>query len=201
MISILLVGGDELVRGALAAVLAHENDLHVAADLSLQDDVVVMTHRYRPDVVIIDLDRYGAEELDPALRLAQELPECRVLVLTSHPSTPMLRRALAAGVRGLVSRDSTPGQLVRSIRQLAGGERVVEPGLAVTALRPTGNLLTDRERAVLALAGAGLRAREIGERLFLSTGTVRNYLSSAKRKTGARNRLDAFRRAREEGWL
>lgn len=201
VVSIMIVGEVDLVRGALAAVLAHEVDLEVVSDLSLRDDVMSAARRYRPDVVVIDFDRYRPEGLDVARRLAGELPECRLLLLATQQTAAVLRPVLAAGVWGLVSRDSSPERLIRSVRQVARGDRVFDADLAAAALRPANGVLTEQEIAVLSLAGDGLRSREIAQRLHLAPGTVRNYLSAAKRKIGARTLLEAFRRAQEEGWL
>jgi two-component system response regulator DesR len=201
LISVMIVGEVDLVRGALAAVLAHEEDLEVTPELPLREDVIAAARVHHPAVVIIDADRYGADGLATIQRLGDELPECRVLLLTSQLTAEVLRRALAAGVWGIASPDTSPEQLVQSIRHVAAGERVIDSTLAAAALQTANNPLTDQECAVLQLAGDGMRSREIAERLFLSPGTVRNYLSAAMRKTGARNRLEAVRRARAAGWL
>jgi two-component system response regulator DesR len=149
----------------------------------------------------IDVDRYGVDGFDSAQSLADQVPQCRVLVVADRLTAVLVRRALAAGVWGIAGPDTSPEQLAQAIRQVAAGERAIGPALAALALQPVENPLSDRQRVVLALAGEGLPAREIARRLFLSPGTVRNYLSVAMTKTGARNRLDAVRRAREEGWL
>jgi two-component system response regulator DesR len=211
VISVMIVGEVDLVRGALAARLRHEDDLEITSELPLRDDTVVTAINDRPAVVIIDIDRYGAGGLTVARRLAAELPACRVLLLTDRQTPPVLRRALALGAFGLVSPEMSPEQLAQAIRQAVAGERIIDMGLAAAALadafpRPArrprqDNPLTAHERAALRLAGEGLRSREIAERLYLSPGTVRNYLSHAIRKTGARNRLEAIRRAQNAGWL
>lgn len=201
VISVMIIGGVGLVRGALAAMLAHEDGVVVTRDLPLRGDVLGAARADRPDVVVIDLDRDGAAGVETAQQLAEELPGCRVLLLTNRHTPALLRRALAAGVWGLASPDTSPDQLAQSIRQLARGERAIDPALAAAAFRSAENPLTRQERAVLRLAGEGKPARWIAAQLYLSPGTVRNYLSSATRKTGARNRLDAARRARDAGWL
>ena len=162
----MLIGEVDLVRGALAAVLTHQEDLVVTGEVSLRQNVLAAARQRRPAVVVLDIDRYGAAGLTMAHRLADELPESRVLLLTSRQRADLLRGALEAGVWGEASLDSWPA-----------------------------------ERAALSLAGAGLRSWEIGAKLFLSPGTVRNYVSTAIRKTGARNRLEALRRAQDAGWL
>jgi two-component system response regulator DesR len=197
----MIVGEVNLVRGALAAVLAHEDDLQVTSELSLREDVLAAARTHRPGVVVLDLNRHSADGVELAGRLAGELPECRLMVLTGQRAPEVLRRVLAAGVWALLSVDTPPAQVVQAIRLVATGERVVEPALALAALRTAANPLTGQERAVLRLAAEGLRSREIAERLYLSPGTVRNYLSAAMRKTSARNRLEAVHRAGEAGWL
>jgi two-component system, NarL family, response regulator DesR len=196
----MIVGEVDLVRGALAARLTHEDDLEVT-ELPLRDDTVAIAIADRPAVVLIDIDRYGAGGLAVARRLAAELPVCRVLLLTHRQTPPVVRRAMALGVWGLVSPEMSPEQLTQAIRRAVAGERVIDVGLALAALAAVDNPLTEHERAALRLAGEGLQSREIAARLYLSPGTVRNYLSQAIRKTGARNRLEAVRRAENAGWL
>jgi two-component system response regulator DesR len=201
VISTMIVGEVDLVRGALAAVLAHEDDLEVAIEIPSCEHALDAARAYRPAVVIVDVDRYGADGLAVVQQLGDELPECRMLLLTEQRTAEVLRRALAAGVWGIATPDTSPEQLVQWIRQIAAGERMIDSTLAAVALTSADNPLTGREIAVLRLAGDGMRAREIAERLYLSPGTVRNYLSAAMRKTGARNRLEAVRRASAAGWL
>jgi two-component system, NarL family, response regulator DesR len=201
LIPIMIVGEVDLVRGALAAVLAHEDDLVVTSAFPLPEDAISAARAHRPAVVIIDADRYGGEGLVAIQRLGRELPECRVLVLTNQWTAEVVRRALVAGVWGVASADTSPEQLVQSIRHVAAGERVIDSALAAAALQSPNSPLTEQERAALVLAGEGMRTREIADQLFLSPGTVRNYLSAAMRKTGARNRLEALRRARAAGWI
>jgi two-component system, NarL family, response regulator DesR len=201
LIPVMIVGEVDLMRGALAAVLAHEDDLEVTSAFPTPEDAIAAARAHRPTVVIIDADRYGADGLVAVQRLGHELPDCRVLVLTNQWTVEVVRRALAAGVWGVTSADTSPEQLVQSIRNVAAGERVIDSALAAAALNSTGSPLTEQERAALLLAGQGMRTREIATRLFLSPGTVRNYLSAAMRKTGSRTRLEALRRARSAGWL
>lgn len=201
MIPIVIIGEVDLVRGSLAAMLAHEDDLDVASVLPPREDVAAAVRHHRPAVVVIDIDRCREVGLEAARQLVADQPECRVLLLASRQPAAVLRRALAAQVSGLASPDIAPEQLAQSIRLVAAGERVIDPALAAAALQPAASPLTERERAVLLLAADGLRAPEIAERLFLSPGTVRNHLSAALRKSGARNRLEAVRRARGRGWI
>lgn len=205
VIPVMLVGDVGLARTALAAVLTHTGDLRVVSSLSLGADLVAAARDRQPAVAVLDLspDRHppGAHTLDAVERLCGQAPRCRALLLVGRYTEAVLKRALSAGVWGVLSQEISPEQLVVSIRQVAAGERVVEHRLAAAALRVDDSPLTDQERVVLGLAATGARSRDIGDQLFLSAGTVRNYLSSAIRKTGARNRLEAVRWAREAGWL
>jgi two-component system response regulator DesR len=124
-----------------------------------------------------------------------------VVLLTGRVTPDAMTRAISAGVRGLIGRESPPSELIGAIGRIAAGERVIAPSAVVNALQWTENPLNRRERDVLRAAAEGLRSREIAERLFLAPGTVRNYVSAILRKTGCRNRIEAIRKARERGWL
>ena len=199
MIRIMIIGGGELLRGALAAMLAREPDLSVVAALAPAESTDAVAPR--PHVAVVDLDGWEEGGLEAARHLAATSPRCRVLVLTSQRRPAPLRAILDAGVAGLLGRDDPPDTLARWVRRVAAGERVIDPALAAVLLEPTGNPLTPREQSVLRLASDGLPSAEIARQLHLAPGTIRNYLSSAMRKTGARNRLEAALLAREAGWL
>jgi two-component system response regulator DesR len=201
VISIMIVGEMDLMRGALAAVLAQEEDLEVVSELPMWKGGSATAPARSAAVVILDLDRYGVEAVATVQRLVRELPESRIVALTGQQAPELMRQALDAPLWGLVSADTSPDRLVGLIRQVAAGERVIDPNLAAAALRAAENPLTEQERAALRLAAEGLPSGEIARRLFRSPGTVRNTLSAAIRKTGARTRLEAVRRAREAGWL
>jgi two-component system, NarL family, response regulator DesR len=200
LISVLLVQTPDLVRSALAAVLAHEADLHVVADIGRDDEIPTLAANLRPDVIIIDadLDDSGSAQVNA---VAEKLPDSAVVVLTGRVTPDAMTRAVSAGVRALVGRDSQPRELIGVIRRVAAGERVIAPSVVVAALQWAENPLNRREREVLQAAAEGLRSRDIAERLFLAPGTVRNYLSAILRKTSSRNRVEAVRKARERGWL
>lgn len=143
----------------------------------------------------------GLDGITAAARLHAELPGCRTLVLTGLSQPGHLLRALQGGVRGFLLKDAPSDALARGIRRVAGGERVIDPELVAAALETGSNPLTPRETDVLRAAQGGAPTEEIGAALSLSAATVRNYLSNAITKVGARNRLDAIRIAREAGWL
>jgi two-component system, NarL family, response regulator DesR len=201
VIRVMIVEDIDLVRGALAAVLSSEKDIEVVAALAASGDVLAAARKHQPDVTVIDVPRCDPAGLRLPRLLCQELPENRVVVLSPQRTAEALRHVLAAGLRGFLDNDTPPRELVESVRRVAAGEWVIDPVLAAATLHMAPIPLSERQRDVLRLAGAGLPATEIARRLFLSPGTVRNYLSVAIRKTGARNLLEAVRHAEEAGWL
>jgi two-component system response regulator DesR len=201
VIHIMIVENMHLLRGALAAVLASESDLEVIAELAPDDNVLAIARTCRPDVVVIDVERCDPNGLALPRQIRGELPDCQILALTSQRSADALRHVLDAQIRGFLDKDTPPSQLVASVRRIAAGEWVIDPQLAVAALHPDDNPLTARQREVLRLAADGVPSSEIAQRLFLSAGTVRNYLSAAIRKIGAQNLLEAIHLARKSGWL
>ncbi|MFD0692012.1 response regulator transcription factor [Actinomadura fibrosa] len=201
MIKVLLADDHHVVRGALAALLALEPDLTVVAEVERGDAVVPAARSARPDVAVLDVDMPGLDGLAAAAALAEALPETGVLILTGHGKPGHLRRALAAHVRGFLLKTAPPDELAAAIRTVAAGGRVLDPSLALTAWDLADNPLTPRETDVLRLAAEGAEPPEIAERLFLSAGTVRNYLTAVVTKLNARNRTDAARIAHEAGWL
>jgi two-component system response regulator DesR len=201
VIRLLLADDQELIRSALAALLALEDDFEVVASVGRGDEVVAAALEHRPDVALLDIDMPGIDGLAAAGVLAQELPQCRALILTTFGRPGYLRRAMESGARGFVVKDAPPAQLADAIRRVAVGERVVDPALAAATLASGASPLTARERDVLVAARPGATVAEIARTLFLSEGTVRNYLSAAIAKAGARNRAEAVRAADERGWL
>ena len=201
MVRLLLADDQELIRGALAARLAREEDFEVVASVGRGDEVVAAARAHHPDVALLDIDMPGLDGLAAAGVLAQELPQCRSLILTTFGRPGYLRRAMESGAYGFVVKDAPPEQLADAVRRVAAGERVVDPALAAATLASGGSPLTARERDVLVAARTGATVAEIAGKLFLSEGTVRNYLSAAIAKTGVRNRAEAVRTADERGWL
>jgi two-component system, NarL family, response regulator DesR len=201
VIRLLLADDQELIRSALAALLALEEDFEVVASVGRGDEVAAVAKATRPDVALLDIEMPGIDGLAVAGVLSQELPDCRSIILTTFGRPGYLRRAMESGARGFVVKDSPPEQLADAIRRVAAGERVVDPLLAAATLATGSSPLTARERDVLVAARTGTSAAEIAEKLFLSEGTVRNYLSAAMAKVGARNRTEAVIRADEYGWL
>ncbi|MEE6259698.1 response regulator transcription factor [Plantactinospora sonchi] len=201
MIRVVIVEEMGLLRGALRAMLSSEDDLEVVADLHESGDLVGVVRMRRPDVVVVDLDLPDVDMLAVLARLVVEAPDSAVLALSAHLTPEALQRAFRVGARGVVDKDVPPAELTRLVRAVAAGERVVDPGAAVAALRPSEGPLTERELEVLRIVAEGLPLKEIARRLFLAHGTVRNHLSVIMRKTGTRNRLEAVRQAQRAGWL
>jgi len=201
MIRVLIAEDSTILRDTLVAVLSLEDDIHVVTAVGAGDLIVPAALESRPDVAVLDLDLPGIDGIRAAALLAARLPDCRVLILTAHTQPANLRAALAAHVSGFLPKDVTARELTVAIRSLASGGRAVDPELALTALEAEPNPLTEREVEVLRLHAQGLDPRDIAAKLFLSYGTVRNYLAAATEKLGARNRTHAAILAEEHGWL
>lgn len=202
MIRILLAEDQEVVRGALKALLDLEEDLEVVAQCGSGDQIVSQALVHLPDVALLDIDMPGKMDgLEAAAELRLRLPACRILMLTGHGRPGLLRRAVDAKVDGFLLKTATPDALIAAIHEVSEGGRVLDPKLAVTAWDLAGNPLTPRERDVLQAAARGAEPPEIAAELFLSVGTVRNNLTMIVAKLTARNRTDAVRIAREAGWI
>ncbi len=201
MIRVLVADDQALVRGALAAMLGLEADIEVVAQVGSGDEAVEAALRVRPDVALLDVQMPGKDGLTAAADLRTALPGCRVIMCTTFGRPGYLARAMAAGALGFVVKDAPPEQLVDAVRRVHAGLRVVDPVLAAESLASGASPLTDRERDVLLRARDGGTVSDLAKALHLSDGTVRNHLSSAIGKTGARTRAEAVRLAEEHGWL
>lgn len=189
-----------MVRGALVALLRMEPDLAVVAEAGDGDSAWLAVQEHVPDLLVTDIEMPGLTGLDLAQRICSAGLQTRVVILTTFGRAGYLRRALDAGVRGYLLKDAPSEELAQALRQVHRGGRAIDPQLALAAWSEA-DPLTEREREVLRLAGEGLSAAEIGKRLALSHGTVRNYLSEAISKLGVGNRIEAYRMARQKGWL
>jgi two-component system, NarL family, response regulator DesR len=201
MIRVLIAEDMHMIRGALVALLGLEEDMDVVAELERGDEVVATALRTRPDVAVLDIGLPGLDGLTAAGLLHEVLPDCRILVLTGLSQPGNLLRALKVHVRGFIVKDAPAETLASGIRRVASGERVIDPELVAAALETGATPLTTRETDVLREAEIGIPTEQIATRLSLSPATVRNYLSNAISKVGARNRIDAIRIARDAGWL
>jgi two-component system, NarL family, response regulator DesR len=201
MIRVLLADDQAMVRGALATVLSLEPDIDVVAQVGSGDAVLPAAKESAPDVALLDVQMPGKDGLTAAAELHAALPACRIIVCTTFGRPGYLARAMAAGAAGFVVKDSPPEQLVDAVRRVSNGLRVVDPALAAESLATGPSPLTARELQVLRAASDGGTAADVARRLHLSEGTVRNHLSAAIGKTGARTRAEAVRLAEENGWL
>jgi two-component system response regulator DesR len=201
MIRVLLAEDQALVRGALAALLDLEGDISVVAQVARGDEVLPAALAARPDVALLDIEMPGLDGLAAAAQLRGALPGTRVLMVTTVGRPGYLRRAMAAGASGFLLKDAPASDLAAAIRRVARGERVVDPTLALAALSEGDSPLSEREREVLAASTELATIAEIAAALSLSEGTVRNHLSAAIQKVGARNRAEAARLAEDKGWL
>jgi two-component system, NarL family, response regulator DesR len=200
-IRLLLADDQALVRGALAALLSLEPDLDVVAEVGRGDEVLPAARSSAPDVALLDVEMPGADGIAVTALLHRELPACKVLVVTTFGRPGYLRRAMEAGASGFIVKDTPARQLAEAVRRVHAGLRVVDPTLAAETLVSGRSPLTARETDVLRAAREGATVADLAGALHLSEGTVRNHLSSAIGKTGARTRAEAVRLAEENGWL
>jgi len=201
VIKVLIAEDMHMIRGALMALLTLEDDMEVVAELDRGDRIVETAIRTQPDVAVVDIDLPGLDGLTAAEQLHKRLPTCKTLILTGFGQPGNLLRALQAHVRGFIVKDAPAATLADGVRRVFNGERVIDPDLVAAALETGASPLTAREADVLRAAESGITTEEIGSQLHLSSATVRNYLSNAISKVGARNRIDAIRIARNAGWI
>jgi two-component system response regulator DesR len=201
VIRLVLADDQALVRGALAALLALEPDLEVVGEVGRGDEVVDAAVRGRADVALVDVEMPGMDGIAATAALRAALPSCRVLVVTTFGRPGYLRRAVEAGASGFVVKDTPARQLAEAVRRVHAGLRVLDPALAEESLVSGASPLTTRETEVLRAARDGGTVADVARALHLSEGTVRNHLSAAIGKTGARTRAEAVKLAEDRGWL
>jgi len=200
-IRLLLADDQELVRDALCALLQLQDDFEVVASIGRGDEVAAAAAATRPDVALLDIEMPGLDGLAAAAVLSSQVPDCRVIILTTFGRAGYLRRAMEAGAVGFVVKDAPAETLAEAIRRVSRGEHVIDPALAAATIVAGESPLTARERDVLIASRSGASVAEMAGRLYLAEGTVRNYLSAAMAKTSARNRMDALQIAEDRGWL
>ncbi len=201
MIRVLLADDENLIRAGLAMLLGMEDDLQVVAQAGSGEEALAMARIYRPDVAVLDLQMPDQDGITVAQGLRSEVPDCAIVIVTSHGRPGHLKRALVAGVRGFLPKTVSADVLADVVRAVQGGGRYLDPELAAEAISAGDSPLTPREADVLELAADGVAVEEIAQRALLSPGTVRNYLSSAASKVGAANRHEAVHVARSHGWI
>ncbi|MFF7447370.1 MULTISPECIES: response regulator [unclassified Streptomyces] len=201
MIRLLLADDEDLLRSALAALLALEDDLTVVAEASTSTDAVRLALEHGPDIAVLDLEMPPTDGLRAAEEIRAARPDTRVVIVTRHARPAVLRRALAAGVRGFVPKTTPAARLAEILRDIAAGRRYVDPDIAASALTEDACPLSERELEVLRAARTGASVAEIAEQVHLAQGTVRNYLSAAMSKLGASTRHAAAHHAWQQGWI
>jgi two-component system, NarL family, response regulator DesR len=201
MIAVLLVNRHQVVRDGLASLLDAQDDVKVVDQLGFGTKVISAARELRPDVVVLEADAPLDDGLHVAAELRSTVPCRPILVLADSGSPSTVRRAMELRVDGFLLKSCTAERFVGSVRAVAGGQRVIDPELALVALDLVDCPLTARERDLLRLWAQSLTPREIASRLCLSPGTVRNYLAAAVGKLNARNRVDAVRIARDANWI
>jgi len=200
MIRILLAEDQAMVRGALSALLGLESDIEVLGAAADGETAWRELQRLQPDVLVTDIEMPGLSGLELAQRVQRHGLATKVVIVTTFARAGFLRRALDAGVSGYLLKDAPAEDLAEALRKVHRGGRAIDPQLALDAWSDA-DPLNDRERQVLRLAGEGRSAGDIAAQLNLSHGTVRNYLSEAIGKLGVGNRIEAYRMARQKGWL
>nr|WP_206328396.1 response regulator transcription factor [Streptomyces sp. S3(2020)] len=197
----LLADDEDLLRGALAALLALEDDLAVVAEAATSTDAVRLALEHRPDIAVLDLEMPPTDGLRAAEEIRAARQDIHVVIVTRHARPAVLRRALAAGVRGFVPKTTPAARLAEILRDIAAGRRYVDPDIAASALTEDDCPLSERELEVLRAARTGASVAEIAAQVHLAQGTVRNYLSAAMSKLGATTRHAAAHHAWQQGWI
>jgi two-component system response regulator DesR len=200
-VQIMIAEDQAMVRQALVALLGLEPDIEVVAEAATGDEAVAMARKHLPDVAVLDIEMPGRSGIEVARQLQADGFPGAVVIVTTFGRPGYLRAAMAAGASGFLLKDAPAAQLAEAIRRVAQGERVVDPVLAAAALADGESPLTCRESDVLTAAAGHDAVSEIADRLHLSPGTVRNHLSAAMQKIGARNRAEAVQMAQRKGWL
>lgn len=201
MIRIILVDDEHLIRSAIAGLLGLMDDIDVAGEFESGEDALKQAPALEPTLAIVDLQLGGMDGIDTAIALMDEVPGLKTMILTSHARPGYLKRALSSGISGFLPKTAMAQDLEKAVRDVARGSRVVDPGLAADTIAAGDSPLTPRETDVVELAAHGAPIADIARRAHLAEGTVRNYLSSAQLKLGAKNRHEAVDIARAKGWL
>lgn len=200
MIKVLIAEDQGLVCGAISALLNLEPDIDVVAQAEDGEQALALMDKHAVDLLLSDIEMPKVTGLELAEQVKQRYPHTRVVIMSTFSRTGYVRRALELGVDGFILKEAPSEELIQALRKAMNGQKVISSELAFNAVGEP-DPLSDKERKALRLASEGLKTRDIAERLFLSEGTVRNYLSEAISKLDAANRVDAARIAREKGWL
>ncbi|KPM83789.1 response regulator transcription factor [Pseudoalteromonas sp. N1230-9] len=200
MIRVYLVEDQALVRGAVAALLGLDENIQVIGQAENGKVALAEIPKCKPDIVLTDIEMPELSGIELAEKLAIEKSESRIVIMTTFSKAGYIRRSLDAGVKGFILKEASSDSLILALKKVMSGHKVIDPELVLSALDDR-DPLTEKERASLKLAAEGLKTQMIAAKLYLSEGTVRNYLSEAISKLNASNRIDAARIAKRKGWL
>lgn len=200
MIKVIIVEDQALVRGAISALLGLDPHIEVVAEAQDGAQGLEALRTYQADIVLTDIEMPNMTGLELAQATSEQYPECKVVIMTTFSRAGYIRRAMNIGAKGFVLKEAPSEYLVNTLKKVMLGQKVIDPELAMSALEDQ-DPLSDKERKALRLAGEGLKTADIAAKLFLSEGTIRNYLSEAIAKLNATNRVDAARIAKQKGWL
>lgn len=200
MIKVYLVEDQGLVRGAVAALLSLDISIEVVGQATNGQTALQEITELKPDIVLTDIEMPIMTGIELAERLKIDFSNIKVVIMTTFSRAGYIRRSMAAGVKGFVLKEAPSESLIATLKKVMAGQKVIDTELALNALEDN-DPLSDKERKALQLAGEGLKTADIASTLFLSEGTVRNYLSEAIAKLNASNRVDAARIAKQKGWL
>ena len=200
MISVLVVEDQVLVREAISALISLDPEIAVIGQASNGQEALTALATLRPDLVLTDIEMPELNGIELAEQIAKSHTAITTVIMTTFSRSGYIKRALAAGVKGFILKEAPSDDLIAAIKKVMQGKKVIDPELALSALDDN-DPLSEKERKALALAADGLKTQDIASKLYLSEGTVRNYLSEAISKLGAANRVDAARIAKQKGWL
>ncbi|QOL25974.1 response regulator transcription factor [Thalassotalea sp. LPB0316] len=200
MIKVLVVEDQAMVRGAISALLSLEDNIDVVAEAEHGQQAKKILAAEPVDIVLTDIEMPEMTGIELAEFIAQHHPNIKTVIMTTFSKVGYIKRAMQAGVKGFILKEAPSDELIHTVNQVFNGRKVIDPELAISALDDA-DPLNDKERKALRLASEGLKTGEIAAKLFLSEGTVRNYLSECIAKLNASNRVDAARIAKQKGWL
>lgn len=200
MIKIIIVEDQALVRGAISALIGMEDNIEVIAEANNGQQAVKLIEDLQPDIVLTDIEMPQMTGIELVEHISRHHPDIKTMIMTTFSKAGYIRRAINAGVMSFILKEAPSDELIASINKAIAGKKVIDPELAISALDDQ-DPLSDKERKALRFASEGLKTVEIAEKLFLSEGTIRNYLSDAIAKLNAANRVDAARIAKQKGWL
>lgn len=200
MINVLVVEDQQMVREAISALVGLDPFINVVGQAQDGKAALTFLHENTVDIVLSDIEMPNMTGIELAESLQKNNANLKTMIMTTFSKAGYIKRALNAGVYAFILKEAPSEQLINAIKSVQQGKKVIDPELALLALSDT-DPLNDKERKALKLAGDGLKTHDIAAKLFLSEGTVRNYLSEAISKLNAVNRVDAARIAQQKGWL